>query len=215
MPFVERISTPMSEPWTAWTMLFLLLCIGWAIQRQPALLRIAWQGTFARSGRNYSDAAVDALALVLVQVFRVGTLALGLDVLFFSGGQFLFTSFLLTLLLLVAVEVIKLATAWLVHFTFHLSSSFALSYMQYTYLWMLVCLPLLVVDAVSISIGSSGLITTMMAIVGGLLVVALVIKGLRLYMNRLTSIVYILLYVITVEIVPLVVSALLVYYIIL
>lgn len=210
MPFVERISSPLSEAWTSWVLFGLLVMVCWAIQRQPALLRIAWQGAFARTGRNYSDAAVDALASVLVQIFRIGTLALTLDVVFFTGGTFSFSNYLLTLLLLIGVEALKFFVAWLVNFTFHLKASFGLVYMQYTYLWMLVCLGLLVIDAIRITLGAEMVTTVLLVLSGLFLLVALVIKGIHMCMTHLVSVAYILLYVVTTELLPMVVSALVV-----
>lgn len=210
MPFVDRISSPMSESWTAWTLLVLLLLIGWAIQRQPTLLRVAWQTTVAKSERNYSDAALDALAMMMVILFRLGTVALALDVAFFDGGHFQFVDYLWTLLIMLGVELLKVLTGWLVNFTFHLPTPFGMSYVHYTNLWLLTCVPLWCFCCISVFCGNPVLTNILMAIAAGILFLSLVVKGIRSYMTQLTSLPYVLLYVLTVEVVPMVAAAMLV-----
>lgn len=214
MPFVDRISSPMSESWTAWVLLVLLLLVGWAIQRQPTLLRVAWQTTVAKSERNYSDAALDALAMVMVVLFRLGTVSLALDVLFFDGGQFLFVDYLWTLLIMMAMELLKVMMAWLVNFTYHLSMSFGMSYVHYTNLWLLTCVPLWFFCCISVFFGTPMLTDVLMAIAAGILFISLVVKGVRSYMTQLLSLPYVLLYVMTVEIVPMVAAGMLVSYVV-
>lgn len=214
MPFVDRISSPMSESWTAWTLLGLLLLLCWAIHRQPTLLRVAWQTTVAKTERSYSDAAMDTLALVMVLLFRLGTVSLALDILFFEGGKFLFSDYLLTLLILLGTELIKVIVAWIVNFTYRLSLSFGMSYVHYTNLWLLTCVPLWCFCCISIYCGSPVLTNVLMSIAVCLLAISLVVKGVRSYVNRLTSLLYVLLYVMTVEVVPLVIAATLVKWIV-
>lgn len=214
MPFVDRISSPMSESWTAWILLLLLLLIGWAIQRQPTLIRVAWKTTVSKSERSYSDAALDALALVMVSLFRLGTVALAFDVLFFNGVAFVFTDYLWTLLILLGAETIKAMMAWFVNFTFHLPMPFGMSYIHYTNLWLLTCIPLWCFCCVCVYWASPLLTNVLMSVAAGILLLSLVWKGIRSYMNQLTSLLYVLLYVLTVEVVPMLAVALIVKYIV-
>lgn len=214
MPFVNRISSPMSESWTAWVLLVLMLLIGWAIQRQPALIRVAWQTTVSKSERSYSDAALDALALVMVMLFRLGTVALAFNVFFFNGVAFLFTDYLWTLLILLVAETIKAMVAWFVNFTFNLPVPFGLSYIHYTNLWLLTCIPLWCFCCVCVYWANPLLTNVLMSLAVGILLLSLVVKGIRNYMNQLTSLLYILLYVLTVEVLPMLLVALMVKYII-
>lgn len=214
MPFVNRISSPMSESWTAWVLLVLMLLIGWAIQRQPALIRVAWQTTVSKSERSYSDAALDALALVMVMLFRLGTVALAFNVFFFNGVAFLFTDYLWTLLILLVAETIKAMVACFVNFTFNLPVPFGLSYIHYTNLWLLTCIPLWCFCCVCVYWANPLLTNVLMSLAVGILLLSLVVKGIRNYMNQLTSLLYILLYVLTVEVLPMLLVALMVKYII-
>lgn len=200
----------MSESWAAWTLLSLLLLLCWAIQRQPTLLRVAWQTTMAKTERSYSDAAMDALALVMVLLFRLGTVAFALDILFFESGKFLFSDYLWTLLILLGTELVKVIVAWIVNFTYRLSLSFGMSYVHYTNLWLLTCVPLWCFCCISVYCGSPVLTEVLMSVAVCLLAISLIVKGVRSYMTRLTSLLYVLMYVMTVEVVPLVIAAMLV-----
>lgn len=214
MPFVDRISSPMSESWTAWVLLILLLLVGWAIQRQPTLLRVAWQTTMAKSERSYSDAALDALALVMVILFRIGTVAMALDVLFFDGENFLFFDYLWTLLILLGMELVKVLIAWVVNFTYRLSLSFGMNYIHYSNLWLLTCVPMWCFCCICIYSGNPVLTEVLMGIAAAILALSLVVKGIRSYMTKLSSLPYVLLYVMTVEIVPMVIAAMMVRYVV-
>lgn len=207
MPFVERISSPLSEPWCTWVLFLLALILGWAIQRQPALLRIAWQSSLARTGRNYSDAAVDTLTLVLTLVFRLGCVALTLDTLFYDGEQFAFVDFVWTALLLLSIELVRMLLSALVGYTFDLPFSFQLGYIQYTYLWLLTSLPLLIIDAICIYAGTHGLTYVLLAMVAFFMLTAMTIKSVRTCMTHWASLLYILLYILSLEVIPMLAAA--------
>lgn len=207
MQFIERISSPLSEPWASWVLLFLVLTIGWAIQRQPALLRIAWQTSFARTGRNYSDAAVDTMAMVLTLLFRLGCMAFTLDILFYNGVEFAFTDYMWTTLILLGVEIVRLLISALVNYTFHLPFSFALGYIQYTHLWLLTSVPLLIINGISIYFGTSVYTNIMLGIAALFLLIAMTIKSIRTCMTHWASLIYILLYILSLEVVPIIATA--------
>lgn len=207
MQFIDRISSPLSEPWVSWVLFFLVLTIGWAIQRQPALLRIAWQTSFARTGRNYSDAAVDTMAMVLTFLFRLGCMALTLDILFYNGAEFAFSDYIWTTLILLGVEIIRLIMSALINYTFHLPFSFALGYIQYTHLWLLTSVPLLIINGISIYFGTSMTTNVMLAIVALLLLTAMTIKSIRTCMTHWASFIYIQFYILSLEVIPLIAAA--------
>ena len=62
---IPLISTPISEPWTAWILLGLLLCFILAIGHTPGAVKEAVRDIFSKLERNYNESGQDTFSLML------------------------------------------------------------------------------------------------------------------------------------------------------
>lgn len=195
-------STPLSEPWTMWVLLFLLLLLVVALVRQPAMLKNSFHSLFTRLNRSYSDASTDLMNRALLVVFRAGVLALLLYVMLYSGGKFSFLFYLMIVLVVLLGGALKWLFNGLTAYVFMLRHGVDESRSSYEAIWLLLSIVLypvlvLMIDFSWIKFG------TIVCIILAFLYVALVLIKLgRVFVSRPIVILYIFLYTITMEVLP-------------
>ena len=86
---IPLISTPISEPWTAWILLALLLCFILAIGHTPGAVKEAVRDIFSKLERNYNESGQDTFSLMLFQIFRVGVVAMMVYLFLLPRGRIL------------------------------------------------------------------------------------------------------------------------------
>lgn len=195
-------STPLSEPWTMWVLLFLLLLFVVAIVRQPAMMKNAFHSLFTRLNRSYSDASTDLMNQVLLIVFRAGVLSLLLYVILYSGGNFSFLFYLSIVAVVLLGGAVKWLLTGLTAYIFMLRHGVEESRSTYESIWLLLSMVLypvlvLMVDFSWIKFG------TIVCIILAIVYVTLVLIRLaRVFVSRPIVILYIFIYTITLEVLP-------------
>lgn len=220
MPFVPHILSPESAPWVSWTMLFLLVFAVLSELLQPGVLLGSFAMLFSKVERTYHDPHRNIPGQLCINVFRIGTFALALYLFCYVGGSlhiggwevqfltdktFLFRKYLLVLLVVFGVDTMKyLLTLW-VNYTFQISRRFTLISLHYNSLWTvinsafyLLLLVLLPIDSPTIIFwGFWTLCIVALLLIG--------IKWLRVFYTGLPSLLYIALYLLTLEVLPILV----------
>lgn len=195
------ISTPISEAWPTWLMLGLLLCLVLGEVLQPETLKLAFRTTFSKAERMYGDRAKSIYGLTFLNIFRVGTVAMALYVYSYHTSPFAITTFGLLMLLVIAFVGIKSVLSMLVSYTFNLRKMTALYGPQYNNLWTVLCVLLYPIILLYINVPHVALLWLPVVLLI-LFVVLLVIKSWQYYYAGPLSLVYLLIYIMTLELLP-------------
>lgn len=202
MDNIDLISTPISEAWPMWLMFFLLMCIVSAEILQPGTLQTAFRSTFTRMERTFGDRATNFMGSLFLNTFRLGILAMALYVITFHGTSFSIVTYGYIVLLILAVILIKFIFSWLVSYTFEMRRTTTVFLPQYDNLWTILCLILYPLILIYINI-LNNMFLHWASIVALTLFMALVIfKLLQNFYSGPRSLLYLILYILTLEFLP-------------
>ena len=208
MDGILRISSSLSEPWTAWVMLLLLIVIALAEKFQPGLVRNSIENMFTIKERDslFSMSSPDMRARVLLNIYQISIIALSLYTVCFVGEKFGFLVFLETAGLVTLVFGVKDAVCRLVAFVFFDSKTFNLTKRHYVYLltaFTIYAYPVLLVVLFWHSIPVTAAWVAAIVLYA-FFFVCILIKLFRLFFTDFLACFYILLYLCTLELIPLI-----------
>ena len=199
---IEHIISPWSAPWCGWIILALLVCAVLSEFMQPGIITQAHSSLLAQTDRTYKESPMNLWGQVFITLFRLGTIALAIYMSLYSGGTFGFGSFALIGGLTVGVLLVKMAGTAMVDYTFQISRRFMPSYNQYSDITTIaVCLlypGLLIV----MRIGDTTAIKWLIAGIAALFILLITYRFMRNYMVSLRAVLYVILYVMTLEVLP-------------
>ena len=198
MEMISRISSPVSESWVAW--ILLLLVVLWLLNSMfGPEISLVFRGLFSRGERTYLSNG--GQLQYTTWGFRVGVVALLVQMLLVKGEGFAFVDYgiifgIMSLAYLVQELLIRLVGAV---FVSHRVLEGALD--QRTLLNNALCgmLPLVVLSSRMERLGVIVLFALLLLYIGILL-----IKSVQLFYKNILSILYISLYIISLEFIPLV-----------
>lgn len=202
MDGIGHILSPMSAPWCGWTMLALLLCAVLGEVLQPGVISQAASSLFSRNERTYRDAPVNFPGQVMMTLFRIGTIGMGLYLCLYTDGEYGFGEYAALCGVILAVLVGKMLCNGILDYTFQISRRFSPAYEQYGDIITIVSCILYPALLVAMRIGSS---TVNGWILGSVAVVFLLLWLFRMARNYIQSpmaIVYVALYICTLEVIP-------------
>lgn len=184
-------------------MLLILLLFVAALLRQPGLVKHSFHSLFTRLKRSYSDASSDLLTELLLLLIRAATLAMLLYALFYKGGGFSIVFFGVVLALELLYWVVKFLLIRLISYVFSVQRRSDSTIDAYSQLWtfsavLLYPMMVLLVNTNWTIVTTIGLIATLSVQVG-----LVFVKLFRMFAVDMLSIFYILLYTVTLEILPL------------
>ena len=199
---IAHIISSQSAPWCSWTMLGLLLCAVLSEWIQPGVITQAPSSLAVRNDRLYKEAPVNFMGQLLITIFRIGIIAFALCLCRETQGQFPYRLFWMMSGLVLMVFLVKMICNWLLDYTFMLSRRFGSPYEHYGNL--LTLLSLAIYPVVLIFLRYSSIPATRW-IIGSLAVLFLLIWSYRLirtYTASPLAMLYVLLYICTLEVVP-------------
>lgn len=203
MESITRIATPVSESWTAWILLSLMVCLILISQRQTGIIRSTIHGLFTAAERTYND-GFDLVQYVLMMYYRIATPTIALYILFSNRGDTGVRLWLWIMFLWVAADCVKWICAKVVQYTFELDKGFPFALRSYNEIWLVANTILLPVAVImmhwGVSLWTQILLIITLFITWGLML----IKAFRLFVNKPIAIVYVLMYFVTCEIIPMV-----------
>ena len=196
------ISSPLSEAWPSWLMFGLLLCLVIAENLQPDTLRLSFRTAFSRMERMYGDSAVNFWGAVALTVFKIGVLALTLYLICYNRGDFSFLTFGWITVCIIAFVMVKSICSWMLTYVFDLKPYTALYLPQYSSLWTALCVILYPCLLIMINVGDNSFMKWIILVFAILFGAAVLVKLVQHYYNGLPSLGYIILYLVTLEIIP-------------
>lgn len=197
--------SPVSAPWVAWVMLFLLLCGVVAEMVQSGVVVQAFSTIFAKVERSYGDVQHNLLEELIMNIFRIGTFAMALYLYAYRAGDFRFATYLLVAAWVLGIDAVKLAVAAVVNYTFRISKRFALISTHYNNLWTVICCGFYVALLFLLNIDNAVLTKWLLFALALVAIVLIFIKWIRIFCTDMRSFLYIVLYILTLEVLPLLV----------
>ena len=202
MDNVARILSPDSASWVMWVLfglLLLALCVGFLGSDIAALAR----SLFSKSDRMYVDRNTQGiLQTIIVQSFRIGVIALVGYLWIYNANDFAIVNYLLV----VGIVASLLLVQWLllkgIGNVFLTPKQLAIAMEQRSIVCNTMAMLLWPIALVMIYIGKEAS-TVLCGIAGGVYVVLICVKYMQLFYQNVLSIGYMLLYVISLEVLPL------------
>lgn len=204
MEFIDRIYSPYSASWVVWVLFFLLL-IGVCNHSLWNSLRGGLQALFSYVERRYGY-VTDLGSKILSFILRIGIVGLAVYLLvysaYYSDGAFTFIHYLKVTGVVGLLSGIQLLLSQIVGRIFlsprHLSAVMEQS--EYIHNVMSAILWLVLLFSINCS---APLITYILCSVAGIFFsIAMMTKGIQMFYNGVLSLLYIVLYFISLEVIP-------------
>ncbi len=202
MDKIALISTPISEAWPTWLMLVLLLSLILLEVLQPNLIRSAFRATFTKMERMYGDQSMDIMSTLTLNIFRIGTLAMALYAFTYRNAPFSFLTYVYIILIICGVLAIKALFGWLVSYVFEFQRTTALYVPQYNNLWTLFCMVLYPITLLYINASELEFLVWLPITAIIVFAALLLFKQLQYFYAGPASLLYLLIYTVTLELLP-------------
>lgn len=203
MNSITHILSPYSAPWCAWTMLGLLVCAIVSELIQPGIITQAGVSLHTRADRTYKEAPNNFLGKFFVSVFRVGISAMAVYMFLSNNRPFTIKVFGIICAIILSVILIKKLCNTLLDYTFQLSRRFASVYDHYSNIYTIAAIVLYPFLLVLIYIGHAQLTQWVIGIICLLFVITWTIRGARIFIVSPKAILYFMIYICTLELIPL------------
>lgn len=187
----------------AWVLLSLLLAILIANQRQSGLIKGAWMAMIRSKERHYHEMVADAFQWVLITYFSAGVPSLLLYAFFFHSAPCSIWRWLLVLLLWLAMDGVKILLTMIVRYVFGLDKLLTNVTQFYSDMRLLTGLVLYPVTAVVCYLGGTIWVAVVLYVLVLLLFGIQLNRMIRTMMVSPQSVLYIMMYFLTLEVVPL------------
>ena len=183
-------------------MLFLLLCAILSEWFQPGVIIQSPTSLAVRNDRTYKEAPVNFMGQLLITLFRIGTISMALYLCQNPENGFSFILYAAICGLVFAVLGLKMLCNWLLDYTFMLSRQFGTQYEHYGNLFTLVAIVLYPAALILMRLVTPIAARWCMAIVIGLFILVWSYRCIRTYVTSAVSVLYLILYILTLEILP-------------
>lgn len=199
---IAHIISPLSASWCGWTMLALLVSGVMSEWFQHGVLGQAYLSLAVRADRAYKESPANFMGQTLVNIFRTGTFAMALCLCFPTEGRYSFAAFGAVCGLIIGVMLVKMICNALLDYTFALSRRFGPVQEHYSNLFSLAAMVLYPVLLVLMRVGTPLVAQWTVGIVAALFVAVWFFRAIRTYLISPIAFVYIILYICTLELLP-------------
>ena len=204
METIARILSPSSASWVTWVLLSLLVIV---VFNRSVLFSIStmWHSLLSYSDRMYMGVrAQSVMNIALSVIFRVGVMAMCVYVLCYESGDFIMINYLYLLAILGLMFLAQWLMWQLVSYTFLSSAQKENVGEQRTIIYNAACVILLLFLLVMIHFSSVLLRWILVGVFLVLLIGMMLFRGIQLFNQKSWKGLYIILYIITLELLPLV-----------
>ena len=203
MDGITHISSVLSAPWIAWIMLALMVCAVFAEWFQPGVILQAPSAFFARTNRTYRESPANFQGQFLITLYRLGTVAMALFVCVCPADQASAAAYGLILAGVVAVLLVKMLVNVAVDYVFLLTHRYGEAYGPYGDLVTMVSLVLYPAVLLLVRFGTPEVARWVMGVTAALFLMLWIYRAWRTYVSSLMAPVYLLMYIATMEVLPL------------
>ena len=184
-------------------MLALMVCALLAELSQPGIITQAPASLFSRTDRNYKDSPVTFFGQFFITLFRVGTLSMALCTCLYDGVHCSMAEFGAVCGVALAVLLVKMGCNLFLDYTFSFSRRAASPYEHYGNIATIAMGVLFFAELAVMRFGDVEAAIWVFWSVAALFVLMWVYRSWRLFAESPQSIIYVLLYAATLEVLPL------------
>ena len=184
-------------------MLVLLLVAVLSEWLQPGVISQAATSLVAKADRTYKEAPVNTFGQLFIALFRIGTLALGLCLCLATDGPFSFVGYSVVCGLILGMLLLKMLCNLLLDYTFLLTRRAVAPYEHYANIATLATLVLYPAILILMHVGTPAAGRWVVGIVTVLFLGMWLYRSFRLFVTSLRALLYLVLYVATLEVLPL------------
>ena len=199
---IAHIISPLSAPWCGWTMLVLMLCAILSEWTQPGIITQAYESLIVHTERTYKGSPNTFLGQFLMALFRIGTIGMALCLCVYQGTGFSFTAFAGICGLVVALVLVKMLVNVVINYTFALSNRFGNAYEIYADITTLAVLALYPIVLVMLRVDNPEITRWGAGVVALLFLGVWIYRSMRMYVVSPLAVVYLALYIGTLEVLP-------------
>ena len=182
----------------------LLLCAVLAEVAQPGVISQVPTVLFSHAERTYKDSPDNVLGQFFITLFRLGVTALLLELCFYQGGEFPFLHYVYLTGWILFLILLKMLCNVLIDYTFQFTRHYAAPYEQYGAIATAMSLLIYPCLLVALHMGSAVVAHWVLGI-GAIGFVGLIFfRWCRTFLHSASSLLYIVLYIMTMEVVPIV-----------
>lgn len=203
MDGITHITSIVSAPWVAWIMLALMICAVFAEWAQPGVISQAPTSFFARTDRTYREAPANFMGQLLITLFRLGTMTMTLFICLCPAGQASLAAYGLILAGILAVLLVKMLVNVSIDYIFQFTRHFGVAYEPYGDLVTMISLLLYPAMLVITRFGTPVAAQWVAAIAAVLFIALWIFRAWRTYVSSLMAPVYLMMYMLTMEVLPL------------
>ena len=198
----EHIISPLTAVWSGWTMLVLLLLAVFSEWIQPGVISQAATSLTVRPERAYKEAPTNTIAQLFITLFRLGTLAMAVCLCMPAGDTFSLLGYAVVLGIIFGMALLKMLCNLLLDYTFQFSRKYGEIYEHYFNIFTLACVALYVLLLFFMRIDSVAATRWMLAGVAGVFFCLWFYRSARQYVRSPKAILYLLVYMATLELLP-------------
>lgn len=203
MESIAHIVSPLNAAWSAWMMFVLLLFAVVSEFLQPGVITKSGASLRVHFERAYKDAPTNYLSQFLITLFRIGTFAMGLCLCLCPNESFTFSAFIAICTVIFVIIAVKMLCNVLLDYTFELSRRFGSVYEHFANIFTMVACILYPCLLVLLRIGNREGSRWVVGIMTIVFVLLWIYRSARVFINTPMAILYFILYIITLEILPL------------
>lgn len=190
-------------------MLGLMLCAVLAEVAQPGIITQVPTVLFSRTDRMYKDSPDNVMGQLFITLFRIGVTALLLELCFYNGRDFPFLPYVYLTAWILVLILVKMICNVVIDYTFQFTRHYASPYEQYGAIATAMSLLIYPCLLVALRIGSATVARWIVG-VGAIGFLGLILfRWCRTFLHSASSMLYIILYILTMEVLP--IAALLLY----
>ena len=199
---IAHIISPTSAAWCGWTMLVLLLCGILSELFQPGVITQAKSSLLAQTDRVYKDAPTTFMGQLMILLFRIGVITMGTYLCCDATAAFSFTGFWIVFGIVFLVCALKmLCTGWM-DITFRITRRFGNAYEHYGNILTLVTVLLYPVLLVLLRYGDPLANRWVIGSIALVFLLTWTYRAFRQFVTSLRAVLYLILYICTVEMIP-------------
>lgn len=201
---IAHIATVYSDAWCTWVLFAMVIAFALSELFQPGVVSDSAAIVFARSERSYKQTPDNFPGQLFASLFRLGMPALAL--LMAVSDRFPISGIAMYGImfgLLIAMRLINLLGCWLVDYTFELRAFRTGIISLYANIATLVSLVLFPTVLILLRIGNLGSTRWVLGLCAAFYVSLIMYRLARVYLTSVKAAVYILIYVLTLEVLPL------------
>ncbi len=184
-------------------MLALMGCAVFAEWFQPGVIAQAPSAFFARTARTYRESPANFMGQLLISLFRLGTIAMTLFVCVCPADRASAAAYGLILAGVVAVLLVKMLANLTVDYVFMLTRRYGTTYEPYGDLVTMISLVLYPAVLLLVRFGTPEVSQWVAGITAALFLMLWIYRAWRTYVSSLMAPVYLLMYIATMEVLPL------------